>query len=250
MNADKFIEIFEDFINEYDREYDEKNMNFIMQPFPILPNLVTVNPETKEMEKIDTPEKFDYYKKIIINDIKERIFKDTDNIFEKILSVMIVHIHKPFHIPFLMRLQPYISKDDYSKLLAQVWTGTEFPHQNGVPFMIESFQNANILKLMNDDELKVYQELPELITIYRGLQTKDATILGLSWTTDKEKAIWFASRWKEEHPIILEAKIRKEDIFAYKTERGESEVIVNPEKLILNQEAKIIINSIYGANSK
>jgi hypothetical protein len=93
------------------------------------------------------------------------------------------------------------------------------------------FKKADQKILMGEtNDYQVYTALPDEIIIYRGLQNKKAKKRGLSWTLDKNKAVWFAHRFNQKNQV-LRAKIRKEHIFMYTNCRGESEVVVNSKFL-------------------
>lgn len=76
-----------------------------------------------------------------------------------------------------------------------------------------------------------------MITVYRGLGP-DARELqqAYSWTVSFFTALYFAARFAgqsgtAEHPRILTAKVRPDQVVDYITDRGEYEVLVRPEDL-------------------
>lgn len=72
--------------------------------------------------------------------------------------------------------------------------------------------------------------LSGIVTIYRGVSSKKYRD-GLSWTLDKDKAEWFATRFTQEG-VVYSATVKSENILYYITDRGEEEIIVDPKKLI------------------
>jgi len=57
---------------------------------------------------------------------------------------------------------------------------------------------------------------------------------GMSWTLDPDKARWFADRGVHldlGYPVVLEATVLKEDVFAYYNERKERELVVRPGRV-------------------
>ena len=58
---------------------------------------------------------------------------------------------------------------------------------------------------------------------------------GIAWTTEREKAVWFANRFavldRFGEPKLLTGVARKEDVLGYFTGRGESEVVMDPAKV-------------------
>jgi hypothetical protein len=76
---------------------------------------------------------------------------------------------------------------------------------------------------MTAEDLAAYAELPQTLTVYRG-ECNDG---GISWTTDRKVAKFFAHRnINESTGRVLKRKIQKNAIFAYFTSRSESEVLL------------------------
>lgn len=150
-------------------------------------------------------------------------------------------INKPYRIAFLKYTVDFMSRDDMSKILADIWISTESPNLD--PNMSKSklvtlFRKANPSELMNEDELEVFNEFEEMVTIYRGVTSYNANnIKALSWTLDYDKAEWFANRFGEDG-TVYEAEIEKAHILAYFNRRNESEVIVDPKYLIDIEESQ------------
>lgn len=74
--------------------------------------------------------------------------------------------------------------------------------------------------LMEAQEWQDLAALPDKVVIYRAGER-----WGLSWTTYLEKAEWYANRFGLELPV-WRSSVRKQNIFAYFTRRGESEVVL------------------------
>jgi hypothetical protein len=51
---------------------------------------------------------------------------------------------------------------------------------------------------------------------------------GLSWTLNKDKALFFARRFKPPQPILATALLRKRDVLAYLPDRDEEEIVCLP----------------------
>jgi hypothetical protein len=82
---------------------------------------------------------------------------------------------------------------------------------------------------MNDDERAELGKLPNKFTVYRGYSSGDPEEFGMSWSTSKDVAEWFARRFaRDEDDIILEElQVAKEEVFAYLTRRSEEEIILD-----------------------
>ncbi len=100
-------------------------------------------------------------------------------------------------------------------LLINVWIGSENPSNNEFIWrgLFAEFRNTRTFQ-------KSKQDLPPQITIWRG-GNKD----GLSWTTDKEKANWFANRFNQSAPVHKRIILRDEAV-CFIPDRNESEIIL------------------------
>ena len=126
----------------------------------------------------------------------------------------------PMHLPLFFRMTcDHLSVEDYSKCLAMMWILMEFPNTNvfvGVQDFIELFKDADKTFLMDEDELEIYNNLPEEIVVYRGIN-EHGSEKALSWTLDKEQAEWFANRFSMfgKTGTVYQANIKKEYVLAY-----------------------------------
>lgn len=71
-------------------------------------------------------------------------------------------------------------------------------------------------------------DLPETMRIWRGTNgvSKRKATNGISWTTDRDVACWFAMRFAHlDSPLVLCAEISRTDVFYYSNDRNESEVV-------------------------
>ncbi|HWZ21116.1 MAG TPA: hypothetical protein VNW06_00600 [Cytophagaceae bacterium] len=104
--------------------------------------------------------------------------------------------------------------------------------------------------LMDKEERSFLKGLPERVTIYRGMTTKEkkSGYFGSSWTLSKEKAEFFAHTYGRNmatHHLkktIHKLEINKSEILSYMISRGEEEVIY-----IHNKSASVQKS---GSNSK
>ena len=143
-------------------------------------------------------------------------------------------INKPYALTFLKFASPYLSKADFSELLANAWIRSENPNSDSnlnKSKLLAMFKEADPTILMNESEYKEFRALDDPITIYRGVTPHNAkNIRALSWTMDYDVAEWFSKRFDEDG-TVYEAQINKEHILALFNGRNESEVIVDPKYL-------------------
>ncbi|XWW44458.1 hypothetical protein JYG30_17015 [Fibrella sp. USSR17] len=120
----------------------------------------------------------------------------------------------------------------YSYALSMAYTSSDnlFAYGDDVR---TAFEAADNLALMNEDDIRLYQSLPDMITIYRGMTVaeRDSISYGLSWTLKKEVAEFFAYKYNRNHTTnhlpkcVHEITITKADITCVFTDRDESEII-------------------------
>ena len=85
---------------------------------------------------------------------------------------------------------------------------------------------------MTEADAAFYDQLPALVTVYRGCARY--RVRGLAWTTDRDVAAYFAKgdRFdREPDRVLATAIIPKAHVFAVQTARIESEVILDPRRL-------------------
>lgn len=143
--------------------------------------------------------------------------------------------NKPYSLTFLKYASPYLSREDFSKILADAWIRSENPNCDinvSKSKLISMFKQADSNELMLESELEQYEELDDTVTVYRSVISHNSkNIRALSCTLDREKAEWFAHRFNEDG-TVYEAEMEKQHIFALFNGRNESEVIVDPQFLM------------------
>jgi hypothetical protein len=86
---------------------------------------------------------------------------------------------------------------------------------------------------LSDANRAFLQTLPTNITVFRGCSK--CRVDGLSWTTDKEVAKGFARGHRAivvVDPVLVTAKVRKDDVLAVFTDRAEFELICVPAQIL------------------
>lgn len=160
--------------------------------------------------------------------IKERINR-IDNYMQFTLLVT-----KPYRLAFLKHTIEYLNKEDFSKYLIDTWVEDEYVNLNkdvSKRELVKYFKNASKEYLMDKEEMEVYSKLEDVVVIYRGVTDyNNKQIKAMSWTLNKETAIWFANRFKQKG-YVYQAKINKKDILTFCDKRNEKEIIVDYTKL-------------------
>lgn len=176
-------------------------------------NTVLVNLQTK-----DGVSKFRKYTYHIIDKQKD------------IYGVMRI-VREPYWLTWLWLNNPYLDKSTFSELFGEAWVSVE--NSNGdanvkQKTLITWFKYADKKHLMTEEELAVYENLPDTFTVYRGLSSL-SNKKGISYTKSLDVAKFFANRFKTDGftPIILKAEIHKKYALAYFNGRNEDEIVVD-----------------------
>lgn len=147
---------------------------------------------------------------------------------------LILH-ERPYRLDALLQIRAYLDEREYWKNVRWLWTDCENVHEQNEEWRDVWGRAYRVRDLvMNPRELRLYRETPAMLTIYRGFSAP-GTELGLSWTTDYNRACWFARRWASHRPDgkpkVATAVCPREEILARLLDRNESEVVVFPESL-------------------
>jgi hypothetical protein len=121
-----------------------------------------------------------------------------------------------------------ISVYEHPEVVSEAWSGAEFP-VDLLPFnqWVELFGEAGYT---HDGEPAPRPE--QAVTVYRGCHHERR--FGMSWTTDIERARWFADRdLGQGVGLIYVFNAPPEALLAYihESSRGEAEYVINPEYL-------------------
>lgn len=140
-------------------------------------------------------------------------------------------VREPYWLTWLWLNNPYLDKSTFSELFGEAWVSVE--NSNGdanvkQKTLITWFKYADKKHLMSEEELAIYENLPDTLTVYRGLSSLSSKT-GISYTTSLDVAKFFANRFKSDGftQIILKAEIHKNDVLAFFNGRNEEEIVVD-----------------------
>lgn len=142
-------------------------------------------------------------------------------------SFIFLH-ERPYRLSAFTAIEADLRKEPkrYWELLADIWVDSENIWQNKHEwrYYLKNGPKKNQEYFMTPEERKELKNMPDKITVYRGY-VPGKNKGGLSYTTSKKMAEWFANRFGG-NGKLLERVVDKKDIFAYKSSRNEEEIII------------------------
>jgi hypothetical protein len=113
----------------------------------------------------------------------------------------------------------------YWELLSDVWEDSNNIWQNRAAWRAVWKSERPMKRFaMRDEERRRFDDLDDLITVYRGQPPRPRT-REMSWTLDRDVAVWFAKRWSRNGGFLLTGTVAKADIHAFKNGRQELEIV-------------------------
>jgi len=205
---------------EYD-EVDEFNDLFIIHPFF---NCIYLADKEGLFSIKNSPERFEKLK----DTMRSRISQS--NSIEDIMALIL----KPSKISFLYLLSENgFPSNTCGNLLGGVWPlleNNDTQEQRIKNAMRKWLLAADKSSLMSSEDMKLFNNLPAEVEIYRGSQLNEPAA-GFSWSLSRDVAEWFATRFNSNNPIVYKTHISKKNIIAYIGIANEQEVIVDFDKL-------------------
>ena len=180
-------------------------------------------PNGKVMDLIHDTKAQDYFR----TEVFKRIDKDD-------LTHIFMMLNKPYYLMWFKLINRYLSDKDYGEMLSTIWVQSENPNNDvnvNLNEIKQLFAKANKKYLMTEEDYLYYKSLPEKMTVWRGVSS-NRNPYGLSYTDDKEKAIWFQRRFetKNSKTFLIELEIDKKDTYCYFNTRDEKEIVLNTSK--------------------
>ncbi|MDE5539354.1 MAG: hypothetical protein K2J20_02585, partial [Bacilli bacterium] len=194
--------------------------NYIMR-HPFINKMVFLD-DNNQLKEIKSTEDEEYIK----NRLKNAINKMKD------YKLFIPFINKPYLPLFFKLTYMFASDKDFAEFLKTMWNYMEYPNCSrniSKNEWLQYFEKADKNLLMSKKELKIYNNLPNEVEIYRGVDIHD-NVYALSWTLDYEKAKYFSTTFNNKGKVY-KITIKKKYIFAYFNAGDESEVIVDYTKI-------------------
>lgn len=183
---------------------------------------------TPVINSIDTNKPFNIFQDIEAYHRWQEQFKEEITHRKNVYSVFSL-IRPAYRLTFFKHINQYLSNKDFAEILALCWSahgGTEIPEAE-----LEAwFKKADKNFLMSKREQKIFNELPEQVTVYRGVRSPECKY-GFSWTLDKDIAFWYSDGCEGGQACVYECVADKKDVCSYFNTRNEAEIVIAPSIL-------------------
>ena len=150
-----------------------------------------------------------------------------------------VYLHeRPYRIMGFEAVAHRMTDAYYWELLGSIWCDSENIEQN--PRLWENLlrsERPEREQIMQPQERETLRDLPASIPVYQGHTTRRHD--GWSWTTNFDKAVWFARRFaniENSFPVVTAGKVKKSSVIAYFDRRGEFEIVA-PRRCVTDRKA-------------
>lgn len=204
-------------------DMEETKFSPMIVMHPIFESAIIMNGKQELFNALEDTTKYQEYLKIMEKEIRTC----------ETLSEIVRIIRKSYRLTFIyFLLKEGVNKVICGNLLAEQWTLIETLtyDKNVKPRQVLSLiKSADKTVLMDKQELEIFSKLDDEIIIYRGARTKNG-FKGCSWSLEQEQGEWFANRHGTKG-FVFKAKIKKNDVIAFKNERSEKEIIADYTKI-------------------
>lgn len=132
---------------------------------------------------------------------------------------------RPWRFQALLDAESWTEKVKWFNTAGLVWVDCEGPGRNADVWKSKIFTTDDHHLVMSDMD-RVKLDKIDQVNVYRGANSKIHAKTGLSWSLDRNKAIWFAHRFSRNNKWLATVNVRRNEIAALFTNRGESEIIL------------------------
>jgi hypothetical protein len=139
-------------------------------------------------------------------------------------STFVVNHRGPYQLEALLICEErgFTDHREFWELVGQVWPLNETIARSKTKWRkVWTRPYPGREHVMDEEDRAHFARLPAEFRVYRGVPNR-RSVQGLSWTTDREMAIWFAHRNSKRMPPLLATGLtRKSDVLAFFTARNE-----------------------------
>lgn len=141
-------------------------------------------------------------------------------------STWITLHERPYRFSALHQVMHLMTDFDFWQTFGWVWTDSENIWQNHTTIeeMLRVGRSRREL-MMDDDDRNALKLMDDKLVVHRGHTAQNPR--GLSWTLDRDKAVWFAKRFSQKG-FVTSGVVLKSNVIAYFSGRNESEIVCWP----------------------
>ena len=151
----------------------------------------------------------------------------------------VLYLHeRPYRLHALLEIMPNVTGTPFWELVSWVWTDTEAPRINRQVWrglFAKAHTDPAGKALMDEGEQRALALMPATIQVWRGASAPEKRP-SMSWTRDRERAVFFARRFHRPGAFLWTLQCPKERIVAFLNGRNEHEVIVLDAKGATKEE--------------
>jgi hypothetical protein len=187
-----------------------------------------------------------------IQNLKLKYEQEKD--FDSMFLLMDSHDRLPWLIQNYNTLYTDCDEETYYRLVGEslVLTDNQELYRIYYPYMVHRGNNPH--HMMNPQEKKEFEQLPDTLIIYRGVSSDTPVttenvnrLIGNSWTLKREVSEWFSKNHSkkytgEKYTYVLKYEIPKTDVWSYFTERNEDEIFLDSSKI---DPSRVIIERVF-----
>jgi hypothetical protein len=142
-------------------------------------------------------------------------------------------VPRPYRLHAFLEVEQSLTDPEYWRLLGEIWTDAEMPNVNRVVWLaLFTSKRTNRDHVMDAGDHAAVDRLTDPVQVYRGAHLKYAR--GMSWTTDPDRAAWFATRFGYARGgKVFTTTAAKRKILGYFADRNEDEVLIDPRRIRL-----------------
>jgi hypothetical protein len=151
-----------------------------------------------------------------------------------------VFLHeRPYRFGALNRIIPHLSPTDYWRLVGAIWTDSENIRQHFAGWQrLWSALTINKHRCMTARERRDLKAMSPSFPVWRGIGY-GGRARGLSWTLDRDKAVWFAQRFGPPGTgKLVHAEVKRHRVHAFFQGRQESEIIASDVEVLKIEKLK------------
>jgi hypothetical protein len=142
-----------------------------------------------------------------------------------------------------------INPNTFWPILIRLWDGYDGapdwkPDLIGI---MDDHEPGSGLRYMTDESRAFYNQLPKVVTVYRGAARKHIDCI--AWTTDRTTAAFFAARTCYGDPVIATGHIAITDpkLYFASADRGEFEIVCRPTITKIEPQSRDVLDAVMEA---